>query len=291
MQTSTKPQWIRIISMLLIISVSLSATAAPKKEKKKKQEKTAQTKPAEQDAEYLALIADLKSADPEKIIFAVQMLGATGNPDAATHLIALLKTGPRNDITNMAIETLGALANEDSIDTLLQYLNHRRSDARVAAIFALEGFSSPKIKSALELKLRDSDPQVRSNAALALSTKGDAESVPLLFLAFDRGVNDAAVTIGKLGNAKDAIRLTEYLGRLDVTLLLPGFKEFILGANIDEGTKLEILNILFDLAGPDVRQFAVQIRAKLNAENPNIDAAENAIMRMLNKMINQIAQE
>lgn len=290
MQSYHANRWIHIITAILTTTLSISSWAKPHREKKQNKAIIEQRVATQQNEEYKSLIADLASADPEKVIFAVQMLGATGNPDAAPHLIELLKLGPRNDITNMAIETLGALANTIAIDTLLQYLEHRRSDARVAAIFALESFSSPIIKTALEKKLRDSNPQVRSTAALALSTKGDAESVPQLFLAFERGVNDAAISIGRLGNAQDAIQLTKHLGQLNVSVLLPGFKEFILGNNIDEKTKVQLLNILFDLAGPDVRQFAIQMKAIINSNNANSES-NDPVMALLNKMINQIAQE
>lgn len=282
-------RWLYII---IVVAVMANTAMAKKKRHKKKKatQKTTEVQPTAPDAEFLALLADLKSKDPEKVVFAVQMLGATGNPEATNELISLLKTGPRNDITNMIIETLGALRNEEAIDTLLSYLTHRRSDARVAAIFALESFSSPKTKPALEQKLRDSDPQVRTSAALALGKIGDEKTVEILFLAFDRGVNNAAISIGRLGTAKDAQRLTNYLGKLSISILLPGFKEFIIGKKIDDQSKVNTLNVLFDFAGPEVRKFAIQMKAQLSATMPTIDK-NHPVMNTLNKMIRQIAQD
>jgi hypothetical protein len=224
------------------------------------------------------------------VIVAVQMLGISENPAASEHLITLLKTGPGNDITNLTLQTLGVLKNPEAIDILIRYLSHRRSDARTAALAALIGFESPRIKNVLELKLRDSNPEVRSRAALALGTKGDTSSVPVLFKAFERGVNEAAISIGKLGSGKDALRLTEYLGKLDVAVLLPGFREYLLGKQPDNQTRLKVLNILFDFAGPEVRQFAIQMLDDIKAAHPEMEY-DDPILKLLHKMVNQIAKD
>ena len=291
-------KFLHSISIITVIVSLLLTSIAWGKPHKKRLGKKPPTKEAvtetvqdeEKDAEFQSLIADLNSADPEKVVFAIQMLGATGNPAACGHLIKLLKTGPGTDITNLALQTLGVLGNPDAVDTLLSYLNHRRSDARLAALLALEGFSSEKIRHSLEQKLRDSDPQVRASAAFSLAEKGDASSVPILFKAFDRGVNEAAIAIGRLGSANDAIKLTDYLGKIDISVLLPGFKEFLLGTRIDENVKLKVLNILFDFAGPEVRQFAVEMNAKIKAAHPDMEY-DDPILKLLSKMINQIVQD
>ncbi|MBN2714630.1 MAG: HEAT repeat domain-containing protein [Deltaproteobacteria bacterium] len=290
-------KYFHIISTIAVILTFLLTSLAWGKPGKINRKKAA-VKPAaseieqniDVDTEFQAFVADLQSTDPEKVVVAIQMLGATGNPAACSEIIALLKTGPGNDITNLALQTLGVLGNPDAINTLVEYLNHRRSDARVIAILALEGYSSPKIKHALEQKLRDSDPQVRTNAAIALVTKGDASSVPILFKAFNRGVNDAAVAIGRLGARDDALRLTEYLGKLDISVLLPGFREFLTGSHLDDDMKLQVLNVLFDFAGPEVRQFAVEMRAKIKAANPEMEY-DDPILKLLSKMVNQIVQD
>lgn len=290
----TKKYLHRISILLVVISVmqafSVWGKPAKKKIRKTPVAKTAVAESSKNDEEFKAFIADLHSSDPEKVIVAVQMLGLSENPAASEHLIALLKTGPGNDITNLALQTLGVLKNPNAIDTLIKYLNHRRSDARTAALSALIEFNSPKIKNALEQKLRDSNPEVRTRAALALGTKGDASSVSVLFKAFERGVNEAAISIGKLGSGKDALHLTEYLGKLDISTLLPGLREYLLGKQPDDQTRLQVLNILFDFAGPEVRQFAIQLLEDIKAARPEMEY-DDPILKLLHKMVNQIAKE
>ena len=281
-----------VFVMLTFLMVSLLAGMASAKPKKKAKKKAPAPTAEEiqKEKEYQSFISDLQSTDPEKVVTAVQMLGANGNPEACGPLIELLKTGPGNDITDLTLQTLGVLGNPAAVDTLISYLDHRRPDARLMALFALEGFTSGKIKNALERKLRDSDPHVRASAALALASKGDASSVPVLYKAFNRGVNEAAVSIGMLGANADALRLTEYLGKLDISVLLPGFREFLVGARLDDATKLKLLNILFDFAGPEVRQFAVEMQAKIRSAHPEMEY-DDPILKLLSKMISQIAHD
>ncbi|MCU0661835.1 MAG: HEAT repeat domain-containing protein, partial [Myxococcota bacterium] len=169
----------------------------------------------------------LRSPNPEEVLSGIQVIAVASAKDAVGPLIDLLRTGPRNDITNSAIQALGTLGNKKALPILIEYLAHRRTDARIAALFALEGFEDAPATRAVEECLRDSDTQVRATAALALGKRNDKASVPLLFRAFERGVADAAISIGQLGSPEDATRLGTYLGKMDVKILLPGFDEFL----------------------------------------------------------------
>lgn len=229
----------------------------------------------------------LKSPDPEEVMYAVQILATSGSPEAAGPLADLLRAGPRNDITNGVIQALGSIGDSRSIPLLLEYLGHRRPDTRVASIWALEDFEEPRVTRALENALRDSDSQVRSTAALALGKRGAADSVPILFLAFDRGVTDSAISIGQLGAPKDAKRLTDYLGRADIRVLLPGFDEFLRRPDFPEASKLEILTQLFELAGPEVKRFAIAYKASLPPETKD----KSGIYKMVSRMVRQIQED
>ena len=228
---------------------------------------------------------DLNSKDPDVVIEAVQILGATGDTSAVSDLISLLATGPRSDITDSILFALGSLPDEDAEPVVISYLNHRRPDARTAAIMALENYESKTVTEALEKALADSDRQVRAAAAMALGKRGSQGSVPILFIAFERGVVEAAIAIGQLGNEEDSKRLTRYLGREDIKVLLSGFDEFLKREDFPEEAKLNILNRLFDLAGPEVWRFAVTYKATFP---PDTDANENRLYKLVNRMVRQI---
>jgi HEAT repeat protein len=233
-------------------------------------------------------IHKLRSPNPEEVLTSVQLLAASGSKDAVGPLTDLLRTGPRNDITNSILQALGSLGQRVSMPILIEYLDHRRPDARVASLFALENFDDPKIITVIENRLRDSDAEVRNTAALLLGKHGSAASVPILFQAFDRGVRDAVVAIGQIGSAEDAARLTQYLGKMDVAMLLPGFEQFLARPNLPEKAKLAILEQLFELAGPDVRRFAVTYKASFP---PGTEEDENPLYKTVCRMIRQIAEE
>jgi hypothetical protein len=232
-------------------------------------------------------IYKLKSPNPEEVLSSVQLLAASGSSSAVGPLTDLLRSGPRNDITNAAIQALGSIGNKASIAILVEYLDHRRPDARTAALFALEQFKDSKVQDAIENKLRDSDATVRNTAALALGKRGNKSSVPILFQAFDRGVNDAAVAIGQIGTPADAQRMASYLGKADIKILLPGFWEFLVRPKFPKKAKLEILDQLFELAGPDVRSFAVRYKATFP---PGTEEDENELFKKVSRMIRQIAE-
>ena len=228
---------------------------------------------------------NLSSKDPELVLEAIQVLGASGKKESATPLMELLKAGPRSDITDAVLYSLGGIGNEDSIDLLIAYLGHRRPDARIAALFALEKFKADRVSKAIEQALRDSDRQVRASAALALGKRGDAGSVPMLFRAFERGVTDAAISIGQLGKPEDSKRLATHLGRADIKILLAGFEEFLNRDDFPEDAKISILNRLFDLAGPEVWRFAVTYKATFP---PDTDENDNKLYKLVSRMVRQI---
>jgi hypothetical protein len=244
--------------------------------------------PAIGSREVKDAIHKLRSPNPEEVLTSVQLLAASGSRDAVAPLTDLLRTGPRNDITNSILQALGSLGQRSSVSILVEYLDHRRPDARVAALFALENYADQAVISAMENRLRDSDAEVRNTAALLLGKHGGAASVPILFQAFDRGVRDAVIAIGQIGSAADAARLTQYLGKVDVAMLLPGFEQFLARPNLPEKAKLSLLESLFELAGPDVRRVAVAYKATFP---PGTEEDENPLYKTVCRMIRQIAEE
>ncbi len=257
---------------------------APKKTARQLKREAKQA--AEESArQYEEAVKKLESGIPNTILEGVQALGETGKKEAAAPLMTLLKTGPRSDITDATLFALGEVGNDDAVPLLLPYLNHRRPDARIAALFSLEKLKGEAVTQAIETALRDSDRQVRASAALVLGKRGDVRSVPILFTAFERGVTDATIAIGQLGSPDDAKRLLSYLGKENVQVLLSGFEEFLHREEFPENAKLNILNRLFDLAGPEVKRFAESYKESFP---PDTKEEENKIYRLVCRMARQI---
>lgn len=265
-----------------------AAVAGKKGKKPWKAKGKAATEPdaaGEPSGDLQKAVANLSSKDPEIVLESIQLLGASGKQEYAAPLIALLKQGPRSDVTDAALFSLGDLHSPDSVDLLMGYLGHRRPDARLAALFAVKGFKEERVTRAIEQCLRDSDRQVRGTAALALGERGDKVSVPILFMAFERGVSEASVSIGQLGTPEDAKRLTTHLGKADIKILLSGFEEFLNRKDFPDDAKMSILNRLFDLAGPEVWRFAVTYKATFP---PDTDENENKLYKLVSRMVRQI---
>ena len=276
-----------VLTCVVLLCAGFSASAQKAAGKKSAAPKAAAA-PGIGAKEVKDAIHKLKSPNPEEVMASVQLLAASGSRDAVAPLTDLLRNGPRNDITDSIIQALGSLGQRSSIPILLEYLDHRRPDARIAVLFALENFNEPQVISAIENSLRDSDAEVRNTAALLLGKHGGASSVPILFQAFDRGVRDAVIAIGQIGSADDAARLAKYLGKSDVAVLLPGFEQFLARQDLPEKAKLSILEQLFELAGPDVRRFAVSYKATFP---PGTEEDTNPLYKTVCRMIRQIAEE
>jgi HEAT repeat protein len=280
----------RRFSMMLACVVLLCAgfSVSAQKAAGKKSTAPKAAAPAIGAKEVKDAIHKLKSPNPEEVMASVQLLAASGSRDAVAPLTDLLRNGPRNDITNSILQALGSLGQRSSIPILLEYLDHRRPDARIATLFALENFNDAQVVAAIENSLRDSDAEVRNTAALLLGRRAGKSSVPILFQAFDRGVRDAVIAIGQIGSADDAARLAKYLGKADVAMLLPGFEQFLARQDMPEKAKLSILEQLFELAGPDVRRFAVSYKATFP---PGTEEDTNPLYKAVCRMIRQIAEE
>lgn len=227
-------------------------------------------------------IAKLQSENLDEVRDAIQFLGVSEAPQAIDPLVALLRTGPADIYTEAILEALGSLARPQALPVLLDYLRHRRVNVRTKVVDAIAAIRDPRVRPALEQALRDSDPRVRGAAALALGRTGATASLPILFRAFERGVPEAAVAIGQLGNAASSEQLLAYLGQRPLPLLLPGFKEFMARRDFPEPAKLHVVEKLLELSGPQVKRFLITYVGTLpESDRSRVrQAAEEAIRRI-----------
>jgi HEAT repeat protein len=240
------------------------------------------------DKQFKDAIRKLESDNTDEIMYGIQTLAASGSPTAVGPLTQLLMTGPQNNITNSTIQALGIIGHPHSINILIEYLGHRRPDARIACLYALENYQEKRVTRAIENALNDSNPEVRATAALSLGKRQNNQTVDILFLAFKRGVYDAAISIGQIGNATHAAKLATYLGRNDIKVMLPGFDEFLRRPEFPTKAKIEILSDLFELAGPDVRRFAIAYKASFP---PDSNEESDPLFKKVSQMVRQIQEE
>lgn len=229
--------------------------------------------------ELKGAIEKLGSDDDEVKVEAIRTLGEAGCEPAVAHLADLLRKGQRDKVTEAAIDALGAISSPEAIPILIEYMKHRRTRVRVLAINAIAEIKDPQVSEALKTALRDSNPEVRKTAALALGRYGDSSAIDVLFKAFDRNVNEAVMAIGQLGDVNDMERLSSYLGKSPLAILLPGFREFLSRDDFPERGKVKIIEKLKELAGPEVKQFLIRFVATLpeDYKGPLREKAQEAI--------------
>jgi HEAT repeat protein len=206
-------------------------------------------------ADLATIVPKLESARQDEVREAIDLLTVIDRPEVVAPLSQLLRSGQPDAITDRALEALGALGQASSVDVLVEFTHHRREAARRRAYQALAAIRDPRIPRLLEQGLRDSDRSVRGAAALALGQIGARDSVDTLFIAFDRGVIEAAIAIGKLGDKAAVQKFSESVGRRPLSVMLSGFEQFVRRRDLEDEVKLEIVQRLGEVSGPLVKTF------------------------------------
>jgi HEAT repeat protein len=225
----------------------------------------------------------LHASDVERVILGIDSLTAIGTPEVIPPLVELLRAGPPDRVTDYTVEKLGIIGQPAAIDELEELLQHRRPAVRQATIQALAQIHDPRVRPLIETGLHDSDPEVRGRAARALGEISARPSVPLLFRAFERGVPEAAESIGKLGDGATAVSsdaawdredphttthphtLAMWLGRTPLSVLLRGFEGYLNRNDIPVTVKEQIIIRLEQQASAQVRDFLQRWVASLPA--------------------------
>jgi HEAT repeat protein len=197
----------------------------------------------------------LQSTSPDEIRQAIDMLTIIDHPRVIPPLADLLRAGQADQVTDRALESLRGLAHPSSLDVLTEFTQHRRVGARRRAYQAVAAIEDDRVPAILEQGLRDSDRSVRSESALALGSVGATSSLDTLFRAFERGVVEAAISIGKLGDEDSIERFSEHLGRRPLAIMLSGYQEFLGRREISNDAKAAIVGRLGEVSTPMVRRF------------------------------------
>jgi hypothetical protein len=253
----------RVLLSVLVVMFAFASVASAQPTKTKRRGGRQQQQPAaDGETEAAPTLADLdtivprlSSANPDEVREAIDLLSVIDRPEVVPHLATLLRSGQPDPITDRALEALGGLAHPSGIDVLTEFTHHRRSGARLRAYRALAAIRDNRIPELLSRGLRDSDRGVRGAAALALGDIGARGTLDILFTAFERGVVEAAIAIGKLGDAQSVTRFTEYLTRQPLAIMLTGYDQYLRRNEIPERIKLNIVAQLGEISGPMVKRF------------------------------------
>lgn len=200
------------------------------------------------------IAAGLNAEDEATVRTAIDNLSATSSPKIIEPLTEFLLSGRADAQTDRALEVIGVLGHPEGIDVLSRFTRHRRESARREAYKALVATKGP-VRSHLERGLSDSDRSIRAMCATALGEVGSQDSLEPLFRAFDRGVVQAATSIGKIGNAKALHRYNQYLEKRPLGTLLSGYREFLIRKDIALKEKEKLVNLLGEVSSPMVRRF------------------------------------
>jgi len=251
----------RALLLILVATVTLgailpSAADAQRRRRRGRQQPTAEdAAPAPTLADLDTILPKLQSANPDEVREAIDLLSVIDRPEVIPHLTELLRSGQPDAITDRTLEALGGLAHPRAIDALAAFTHHRRVGARRRAYQGLAAIRGNRVPPLLERGLSDSDRGIRGAAALALGEIGSRSSLDRLFRAFERGVVEAAIAIGKLGNQRHVERFTEYLGQRPLAIMLSGYHEFLRRNQIPVPVKTDIVARLGEVSGPMVKRF------------------------------------
>lgn len=204
------------------------------------------------------IVPRLSSASTDEVLAAIDQLSVIDDPAVVAPLVAMLRAGQPDAITERGVEALRGLAQPSSLDCLAELARHRRPAVRRRAYAAIAAIHDPRSRALLEQGLRDSDRQVRGECADQLGRTGARASLDLLFRAFERGVIEAAAAIGRLGTSESVARFDEHLGHAPLSVMLSGYEQYLHRTDIDEDTKVDIVGRLGEVSGRTVREFLGQ---------------------------------
>ncbi len=277
------------ISILCVVLMTVSSARTATAQPRGAQSDDEPSRPQVTLNDLDEIVPKLQSANLDEVREAIDLLSVIDHPRVVPHLAELLRSGRPDAITNRALSALRGLAAPDSIEVLTEFTNHRRPGARRRAYQALAAIEDRRVAPLLERGLRDSDRTVRGAAALALGEIGARGSLDTLFRAFERNVIEAAIAIGKLGNAASIERYDSFLGREPLGVMLSGYNEYLRRRDIPHDTKKAIVERLGEVAGVMVRRFLLDYQRTLPERTRNRQIRE--MKELLEETIARIPEE
>jgi len=137
---------------------------------------------------------ELSAEEIDTKILCIKALGIVGNVDVAPDLASITDEEKNEIVQWEGLQTLGALKNPDSLETLRKYLNHSSPKTRKYAAFNIGAVRNPAAIPDLKQHLTDESVEVRWNSAFSLAYfLNDNSGVAVLLQMLDRAHVDKAV--------------------------------------------------------------------------------------------------
>lgn len=220
------------------------------------------------------------STDAAQIQSGIESLGLSGDARGVGVIVARVRRGLPPALLESALDTLAVLGGTESGPLLIELLSHRRASVRLRAVQAIATCHPSGADRALATALSDSSAEVRSAAATALGDVNGVSAMDQLFLAFDRGIPEAGMTIARLARPADVTRLLELLGHVPFTQMSPLLADMLGRTSIPQRSRLEVVAAIGELASAEARSMLEQYVQAHPGSDPVTRAAEAAAARI-----------
>ncbi len=211
--------------------------------------------------------------------------GLRGDPAVARSIAATLQHPNAADpqVRTFLLLALGRVAHQDSISTLVEYLEDPNGDVRLKTLWSIGNIGTPAATSSTLLvaeRLKDEDDSVRGYSAYVLGTLDDHRAVEPLQVALNDSTGqvrmNSAVALARLGSDAGMAELKRMIDRGYLAAsgeLNPQQQQDAMVAAIQSLTMLRALDVQDELSDlrdndPDARVRATARAALLSIYQP-----------------------
>lgn len=250
-------------SVFLAVSICSGAIVTVAKDASSKPPTKATEKgkpPAVSQADLDAMKKRLGGTEAEAIQ-ALQDIAKSEQAEMAPLVSDLLGRGGSEKVIAEALVTASKLKVESSSAAVAPYVAHRSEEIRRQACRTLLKTKGPRAVAALKQALRSPDPVVRGTAATGLGALGARDTLPDLFLAFDRGVTEAGAAIGQLCKPDECEKFAERTGRVPFDVMSSGFDQILFrpSSEIPDDTKLALVGRMREIGTAEVAKYLADV--------------------------------
>lgn len=213
--------------------------------------------------------ASLESSESPRIETALVNIGMAGKDGGGRQvtkdIVARLEKGLPRELLKKALETLATLEDPAGVPGCEIYMSHRDSEVRLAALKCLGAAKTPAANKTIRAALGDTDARVHAMAATLLGEAKATDSVGDLIVAFDKGVNEAAVSIGILcapaGGECDQLLNRMKSKPLDV--VFSGLQQILTRKDVPDDYKKKVITQVRELASGKAREFLESVKKSM----------------------------